>query len=156
MVVKHENNDNIYLRDVANISFSDSDTTSYARQNGQPVVMLDIKKRAGENIINAIDKLKVVVKDLQENFPADMNLTYTNDQSVMIRSQVSNLENSIVFGVILVVFVLLFSLGLRKCIICWYCNSIFYVFVVYFIAFCRSKFKYYGSLFISFSFGNAG
>lgn len=114
LVVKHENNDNIYLRDVANISFSDSDTTSYARQNGQPVVMLDIKKRAGENIINAIDKLKVVVKDLQKNFPADMNLTYTNDQSVMIRSQVSNLENSIVFGVILVVFVLLFFLGLRN------------------------------------------
>ena len=114
LVVKHENDDNIYLRDVANISFSDSDTTSYARQNGQPVVMLDIKKRAGENIINAIDKLKVVVKDLQKNFPADMNLTYTNDQSVMIRSQVSNLENSIVFGVILVVFVLLFFLGLRN------------------------------------------
>jgi len=114
LVVKHENNDNVYLRDIANISFSDSDTTSYARQNGQPVVMLDIKKRAGENIINAIDKLKIVVKDLQKDFPADMILTYTNDQSVMIRSQVSNLENSIVFGVILVVFVLLFFLGLRN------------------------------------------
>ncbi len=114
LVVKHENNDNVYLRDIANISFSDSDTTSYARQNGQPVVMLDIKKRAGENIINAIDKLKIVVKDLQKEFPADMILTYTNDQSVMIRSQVSNLENSIVFGVILVVFVLLFFLGLRN------------------------------------------
>lgn len=114
LVVKHENNDNVYLRDVADISFSDSDTTSYARQNGQPVVMLDIKKRAGENIINAIDKLKIVVGKLKRQFPADMKLTYTNDQSVMIRSQVSNLENSIVFGVILVVFVLLFFLGLRN------------------------------------------
>ena len=114
LVVKHENNDNVYLRDVADISFSDSDTTSYARQNGQPVVMLDIKKRAGENIINAIDKLKIVVGNLKRQFPADMKLTYTNDQSVMIRSQVSNLENSIVFGVILVVFVLLFFLGLRN------------------------------------------
>ena len=43
-----------------------------------------------------------------------MSLTYTNDQSIMIRSQVSNLENSIVFGVVLVVFVLLFFLGLRN------------------------------------------
>ena len=114
LVVKHEDNDNIYLRDVANVSFSDSDTTSYARQNGQPVVMLDVKKRAGANIINAIDKLKVQVQDLQGGFPRDMKLTYTNDQSIMIRSQVSNLENSIVFGVILVVFVLLFFLGLRN------------------------------------------
>ena len=114
LVVKHEDNDNIYLRDVANVSFSDSDTTSYARQNGQPVVMLDVKKRAGANIINAIDKLKVQVQDLRGGFPRDMKLTYTNDQSIMIRSQVSNLENSIVFGVILVVFVLLFFLGLRN------------------------------------------
>ena len=114
LVVKHEDNDNVYLRDVANVSFSDADTTSYARQNGQPVVMLDVKKRAGANIINAIDKLKVQVVDLQGKFPKDMNLTYTNDQSIMIRSQVSNLENSIVFGVILVVFVLLFFLGLRN------------------------------------------
>ena len=114
LVVKHENNDNVYLRDVANVSFSDSDTTSYARQNSQPVVMLDVKKRAGENIINAIDKLKVEVEELEKSFPSDMKLTYTNDQSIMIRSQVSNLENSIVFGVILVVFVLLFFLGLRN------------------------------------------
>jgi len=114
LVVKHEDNDNVYLRDVANVSFSDSDTTSYARQNSQPVVMLDVKKRAGENIINAIDKLKVEIEELEKSFPSDMKLTYTNDQSVMIRSQVSNLENSIVFGVILVVFVLLFFLGLRN------------------------------------------
>ena len=114
LVVKHENNNNVYLRDVANVFFSDADTTSYARQNSQPVVMLDVKKRAGENIINAIDKLKLDIEELKKSFPADMKLTYTNDQSVMIRSQVSNLENSIVFGVILVVFVLLFFLGLRN------------------------------------------
>jgi multidrug efflux pump len=114
LVVKHEDNDNVYLRDVANVSFSDADTTSYARQNSQPVVMLDVKKRAGENIINAIDKLKLEIGRLEKSFPSDMRLTYTNDQSVMIRSQVSNLENSIVFGVLLVVFVLLFFLGLRN------------------------------------------
>ncbi len=114
LVIKHEDQDNVYLRDVADVSFTDADTTSYARQNGQPVVMLDVKKRAGGNIINAIDQLKVVVEDLKKSFPNDMSLTYTNDQSVMIRSQISNLENSIVFGVILVVFVLLFFLGLRN------------------------------------------
>ena len=114
LVIKHENQDNVYLRDVADISFTDADTTSYARQNNQPVVMLDVKKRAGANIINAIDQIKVVVEDLQKSFPKNMKLTYTNDQSIMIRSQISNLENSIVFGVILVVFVLLFFLGLRN------------------------------------------
>ena len=97
LVIKHENQDNVYLRDVADISFTDADTTSYARQNNQPVVMLDVKKRAGANIINAIDQIKVVVEGLQKSFPKNMKLTYTNDQSIMIRSQISNLENSIVF-----------------------------------------------------------
>ncbi|MBM78046.1 MAG: copper transporter [Crocinitomicaceae bacterium] len=114
LVVKHEDQDNIYLRDVADVSFADADTSSYARQNGEPVVMLDVKKRAGANIINAIDQLKVSINSIESKFPKDMKLTYTNDQSIMIRSQVSNLENSIVFGVILVVFVLLFFLGLRN------------------------------------------
>ena len=114
LVVKHEDQDNIYLRDVADVYFADADTSSYARQNSEPVVMLDVKKRAGANIINAIDQLKVVVSSLDKKFPRDMHLTYTNDQSISIRSQVSNLENSIVFGVILVVFVLLFFLGLRN------------------------------------------
>ena len=114
LIVKHEDQDNVYLRDVANVSFTDADTTSYARQNGQPVVMLDVKKRAGGNIINAIDQLKVIVEDLQQSFPKDMSITYTNDQSVMIRSQISNLENSIVFGVIFSCFCFAFFLGLRN------------------------------------------
>ena len=75
LVVKHEDQDNVYLRDVADVSFTDADTTSYARQNGQPVVMLDVKKRAGGNIINAIDQLKMVVEDLKNSFPDDMSLT---------------------------------------------------------------------------------
>jgi len=115
LVVKHEDAKNIYLWEVADVSFGDADTSSYARQNGQPVVMLDVKKRAGANIINAIDQIKdLVAKAIEKEFPADIDVTFTNDQSNKIRSQISNLENSIIFGVILVVGVLLFFLGFRN------------------------------------------
>lgn len=115
LVVKHEGTDNIYLHEVADISFGDTDTTSYARQNGKPVVMIDVKKRAGANIIEAIDQVKEIVYRAQKSeIPEDIEVTFTNDQSNKIRSQISNLENSIIFGVILVVGVLLFFLGLRN------------------------------------------
>ncbi len=115
LVVKHEGSDDVFLHEVATVTFGDTDTTSYARQNDNPVVMIDIKKRAGSNIVNAIDNVKEVVKEAQlDDFPSGMQVTFTNDQSVTIRSQVSNLENSIIFGVILVVGVLLFFLGLRN------------------------------------------
>ena len=50
----------------------------------------------------------------QRELPDDIELTFTNDQSNKIRSQISNLENSIIFGVLLVVGVLLFFLGFRN------------------------------------------
>ena len=62
LIVKHEENDNVYLRDVANVSFSDSDTTSYARQNSQPVVMLDVKKRAERILLMLLTSSKLRLK----------------------------------------------------------------------------------------------
>lgn len=116
IVVKHEGTDDIYLRDVADVSYGDTDTTSYARQNDNPVVMIDVKKRAGSNVINAIDKIRLLVAEAKNKniLASDMSVSFTNDQSFKIRSQISNLENSIIFGVILVVGVLLFFLGLRN------------------------------------------
>ncbi|CAG5078402.1 efflux RND transporter permease subunit [Parvicella tangerina] len=115
MVVKHDGDKDVYMYEVANVSFGDADTTSYARENDLPVVMLDVKKRAGANIINAIDQIKDIVNDAKDDGTlAGINVSFTNDQSDKIRSQVSNLENSIILGVILVVGVLLFFLGLRN------------------------------------------
>lgn len=115
IVVKHEGQKDVYLYEVADVSFGDTDTTSYARQSDKSVVMLDIKKRSGANIIDAIDQVKEVVRIAEEEGKlTGLTVTLTNDQSNQIRSQVSNLENSIIFGVILVVGVLLFFLGLRN------------------------------------------
>lgn len=115
LVVKHDDKKDIYLYEVAKVSFGDTDTTSFARQSNESVVMIDIKKRSGSNIINAIDNAKEVVNEMIEAGKLKgITVTLTNDQSDQIRSQVSNLENSIIFGVILVVGVLLFFLGLRN------------------------------------------
>jgi len=111
LVVKSEEGNSVHLHEVADLYFGDSDTTSYARQNGNPVVMLDVQKRGGENLLEALDKVKRKVTDLIELkvLPKDIEISYTNDQSIQIRDQVSNLENSIIFGVILVVWCCFFS-----------------------------------------------
>lgn len=116
LVVKHEGFNDVRLYEVADVSFGDVDTVSYARQGGNPVVMIDVKKRGGANIINAIDGVKRIVNEAygKEIPKKTISITLTNDQSNKIRSQVSNLENSIIFGVLLVVGVLLFFLGLRN------------------------------------------
>tara|TARA_R110002073_G_scaffold40547_6_gene115429 strand:+ start:88586 stop:92095 length:3510 start_codon:yes stop_codon:yes gene_type:complete len=116
-VVKSENGDAIYLRDVATVSFQEEDLTTYAREFGEPVVMLDVKKRAGKNMVAAAEQIQVIVKNAIETiFPQDLVVTVTNDQSSVTIGQVDDLVNNIIFGVILVVTVLMFFLGFKNAI----------------------------------------
>ncbi|GAB1856997.1 efflux RND transporter permease subunit [Flavobacteriaceae bacterium MHTCC 0001] len=114
-VVKSERGNSIYLRDVAQVTFKDEDKTTYAREFGHPVVMLDVKKRAGENMVAAADQIKVIVeKAIEDVFPQDLEVTITNDQSSKTIGQVDDLVNNIIFGIILVVTVLMFFLGFKN------------------------------------------
>ncbi|MGB0165767.1 MAG: efflux RND transporter permease subunit, partial [Luteibaculum sp.] len=115
IIVKQEGGDLVYLKDVATIRFGDEEAESFAREFKQPVVMLDVTKRSGKNLLEASMSIgEILARAKRDYLPASLNITITNDQSDATREQVSNLENSIIFGVMLVVLVLLFFLGLRN------------------------------------------
>ncbi len=115
VIVKSENQDIVYLKDIASVSFGPKEPTSFSRLNGQNVLTLDVKKKAGENLLVASEQIKSIIADAQTNvFPKDLNVIVTNDQSKETLSIVSNLENSIIMGVIFVVLTLMFFLGLRN------------------------------------------
>ena len=115
IIIKTEENKIVYLSDVAEVIDTYKERESYARSNRLPVVTVNVVKRSGENLLDASDKIKEILQDAKaERFPADLNISITNDQSTRTRSQVSDLENSIIFGVILVVLVLMFFLGFRN------------------------------------------
>ncbi|WP_339835205.1 efflux RND transporter permease subunit [uncultured Flavobacterium sp.] len=105
----------VYLKDIAKVTFKEVDKTTYAREFGTSVVMLDVKKRAGKNMIEATEKIKVLLEDAKLNhFPKDLTISVTNDQSSRTLNQVDDLVNNIIFGIILVVGVLMFFLGFRN------------------------------------------
>ena len=114
-VVKSENGV-IYLRDIATVRFKEEDKTTYARDFGTSVVMLDVKKRSGKNMIEAVEKIDLILAEVKEKniFPADLSITKANDQSAKTNNQVNDLVNNIIFGIILVVTVLMFFLGFRN------------------------------------------
>ena len=116
-VIKSESNNPIYLKDVATITFKDKDKTTYAREKGADVVMLDVKKRAGKNMVAAAEQIRVIVDEaIANHFPKDLKITITNDQSSKTIGQVDDLVNNIIFGVILVVVVLMFFLGFKNAV----------------------------------------
>lgn len=115
VIIKSEKGAPVYLRDVAEVRFVEKEKESYAREYGNPVVTLDVIKRAGENLIAASNGINAIIEEAQEDMlPRNLNVSITNDQSDQVRTQVDELQNSIIFGVLLVVGVLLFFLGLRN------------------------------------------
>ncbi len=115
VIVKDEDYRIVYVKDIASVSDSYRDRTSYARSNRLPVVTVDVVKRSGENLIITAQKIRDIIELAKvERFPDDLDITITNDQSKRTKSMVANLENSIITGVILVTLVLMFFMGLRN------------------------------------------
>ena len=113
-VVKSENGA-IFLKDIATVSFKEEERNTYARESLTPVVMLDVKKRAGLNAVEAAEQIYAVVDRAKEEvFPDDLSVTITSDTSASTINQVDDLVNNIIFGIILVVIVLMFFLGFRN------------------------------------------
>ena len=113
-VVKNEGGA-IYLKDISTIRFKDMDATTYARDFGQSVVMLDVKKRGGKNLIQAAEAIREIVDEARTTIiPQDIAVTISNDTSAITINQVNDLINNILFGVLLVVTVLTFFLGFRN------------------------------------------
>ena len=114
IVVKH-NGGTVYLKDIATVSFKEAEKTTYAREKGTEVVMLNVKKRSGQNMISAIEQVKEKIKTAQGTYlPKNLKLELTNDQSSRVEHQVDELSNHIIFGIVLVMIVLMFTMGLRN------------------------------------------
>ncbi|MCB0444107.1 MAG: efflux RND transporter permease subunit, partial [Gelidibacter sp.] len=114
-IIVKKDGGNVYLKDIATINFKEQDATTYAREYGEPVVMLDVKKRSGKNMIEAVEQIKEIIKKEKANYyPEGLEISTSNDQSIKTENQVNDLVNNIIFGVILVVGVLMFFLGFRN------------------------------------------
>ncbi|SNB42106.1 putative multidrug resistance protein. AcrB/AcrD/AcrF family protein [Flavobacterium psychrophilum] len=114
IIVKH-NGGTVYLKDIAVVSFKEKEKTTYAREKGTEVVMLNVKKRSNQNMISAIDQVKEKLEKAKVSYlPKDLKLELSNDQSSRVEHQVDELSNHIIFGIVLVMIVLMFTMGLRN------------------------------------------
>ena len=104
----------VQVRDVATVSYGFKERSSYSRIDGRESVSLSVQKRSGSNIIELTDRLKTAVDGLRGTWPPGVEATFLADQSKDIRIMVADLENNVLTGVVLVVIVLFFTMGLRN------------------------------------------
>lgn len=114
IVVKIQNGKPIYVRDVAKVSMAFEDRQTAARLNGKEVVTLAVRKRAGENLIRIVDEVNLQIDRMRTSFPPGVEVSISNDQSVFVKRMVSELENSIFTGMLLVVLCLFMFFGFKN------------------------------------------
>jgi multidrug efflux pump len=114
IVVKIRDGQPIYVRDVAEVDYSFEDRQTYARLNGEEVVSLAVRKRAGENLLRIAAEVKEIVNNEEQKLPAGVSLAVSNDQSIFIDRSVKELENSIMTGMFLVVLAMFMFFGFKN------------------------------------------
>ncbi|WP_425666374.1 efflux RND transporter permease subunit [Vibrio tubiashii] len=113
--VKVDGKQVITFGDVATVRRAFRDPESYARLDGKSAVVLDVKKRAGENIIETVALIKTVLQEAQKRpeWPNNLLVKYTWDQSKDVKMMLNDLQNNILSAIILVVIVIIAILGVR-------------------------------------------
>ncbi|NOH81296.1 efflux RND transporter permease subunit [Vibrio sp. RE86] len=113
--VKVDGKQVITFGDVATVRRAFRDPESYARLDGKSAVVLDVKKRAGENIIETVELIKAVLVEAQKRpeWPNNLLVKYTWDQSKDVKVMLNDLQNNILSAIILVVIVIIAILGVR-------------------------------------------
>ncbi|MFI3274930.1 efflux RND transporter permease subunit [Vibrio sp.] len=105
--------------DVATVRRAFRDPESFARLDGKSAVVLDIKKRAGENIIETVELVKAVMARAQQQaeWPNNLLVKYTWDESKDVKIMLNDLQNNILSAIILVVIVIIAILGVRTALL---------------------------------------
>ncbi len=107
----------IYLTDVAEVHDTFKDRTSFSRLDGHDTLTLVVQKRSGENILMISEAVQQVLEQARRRLPLGVSLDVTLDVSNDIHAMVSDLENNLLSGMILVVAVLFVFMGWRASVV---------------------------------------
>ncbi len=107
----------VRLGDVAEVRPTFKDATSITRVDGKPAITIEVSKRAGANLVDTVDAVKMVLERAKPLLPPTVELVTTQDRSVNIRTMLGDLQNSVITGVLLVATVILATLGFRASLI---------------------------------------
>lgn len=115
-IIKVNNGKPVYIRDIATVTDGYKERSTIARLNNKPVVTLSVTKKSGENILAASQNVMSGIEKMKEDgrLPKGLEVIITDDMTTFIEDTISNLENSIILGMILVTFVLFLFLGFRN------------------------------------------
>ncbi|HLF14286.1 MAG TPA: efflux RND transporter permease subunit, partial [Bacteroidota bacterium] len=107
VVVLQKANDVVRLRDVAAVMVGAEDERSVARYNGRTAVGLGIVKQSKASTVDVAKEVRDALGDLAGLLPAGMKLDIAYDSSTFINESISEVQETLVIAMFLVVLVVL-------------------------------------------------
>ncbi len=124
LVVKAPEGQQVRIRDVGEVLDTYKEQETFSRlttfnksddgkvtSRTMPNISISVVKRSGENIIEIAEASKEVINEYKARMEPGVDVVILNDMSEDIKASVTDLENNIISGMILVVAILFFFMG---------------------------------------------
>ncbi len=102
------------LSDIAEVRRTFKDAQRYSYANGQRSISIDVQKRKGANLVEAMDKIDVIVEEMLPSLPPAVTIAYLNNTAPIVIEQNLGLQGNMVSSMVLVLIVIIAAVGVRS------------------------------------------
>ena len=118
LVLRQVDGHPVQVADVARVDDGVADVTTLANIDGDPTVLLQIRKQSGTNTVEVVNNVKERLSDIQQALPPGYQLRIVRDQAEFIEASFRSVQEHLIVGSFLAAFVVLLFLGnLRSTVI---------------------------------------
>ncbi len=104
----------VTVSDIADVRRTFKDATRYSYANGTQTISLNIMKRKGANLVQAMEGIDALVQEVRPTLPPAVTLSYINNSVPMVLEQNSGLSGNMATAMVLVLIVVIASVGVRS------------------------------------------
>ena len=105
LIIRYQNGQALYLRDVASIEFAPQDEYQEARANGKPAIIINIQRQPGTNVVSIADSVKAKLPEIEESLPGAVSIETLTDRTHTIRASIEDVQFELMLSISLVVMV---------------------------------------------------
>jgi len=102
------------VSDIADVRRTFKDATRYSYANGSASISLNVMKRKGTSVTEAMEQVDIVVQQIRPSLPPAVSLSYINNTAPLVIEQNMGLQGNMATAMVLVLIVVIASVGVRS------------------------------------------
>jgi multidrug efflux pump len=106
IIVAYRNGAPVKLSDIADVIEDAENAKLAAWMNQTPAIILNVQKQPGANVIQVVDRVKLLLPTLTSSLPPSIDVQLLTDRTVTIRASVNDTQLELMLAIALVVMVI--------------------------------------------------